>query len=497
MSQAKSLLLMGERRVILIAEEDRSLIEQLRLQLQRVGYDVIGAESGLVANSLLQSTSVDAILSNISLPQVSGLDLLRITKQDKTRSSIPFFLFAQQTTSEDIAAAIQLGADDFLSVPFDYVVLRAKLAAQIKKKTNTPTRSDSSNAEPQLLAGSLLAGRYRLDERIGDGSFGAVFKATHLDLKRTVAIKVLQTLHLPEKEALIRFRMEGIAACRLPHPNIVGIFDYGMTPDGIAYLVMELLSGRALSRDMDQKAQSPERCLEVILPIADAIAFAHQNHVIHRDIKPENIYLHNSSFGEIPKLIDFGLVKFGDTAEDNDSATSISTMKGHVLGTVSYMAPERFREKPYTGLVDVYGLGITMYEMLTGRPPFASRKSPLDIAKAHLYDKPATIRDRFPYIPEELEVLVLSTLEKDPQKRPSALEVAQRLFSLQSNRRISPHVVQTLSAADPMQTNAHQMPTVLFQHSAFRDAPTIQFDQEELLSLDDVYDAKEEQTPEQ
>jgi serine/threonine protein kinase/CheY-like chemotaxis protein len=486
MSQAKSISLQGEARVVLVADDHSERAELIRLQLQQVGYHVLTSVDGLQAFSVLQSTPVDAVLANISLPQMGGLELLRMSRQHKTLSTITILLFAEQASSEDIAEAFQFAVDDFILAPIDFTILRARLATRMKGK---PRRTDTEPAlEPMLLAGSVLANRYRLDERIGDGSFGAVYRATHIDLRRQVAIKVLQTKHLPEKEALLRFRLEGIAASRLPHPNIVGIYDYGITPEGLAFLVMEYLSGKPLSRHLDQKAHTPERCINVALPIADAIAFAHQNQVIHRDVKPENIYLHNSQFGEVPKLIDFGLVKLGTSAEDTGPA--ITTLRGHVLGTVSYMAPERFREKAYTGLVDVYGLGITMYEMLTGRPPFASKKSPIEIAKAHLYDKPPSIRERFPYVPAALETLVLSTLEKDPQKRPSALEVAQRLFSLHSNQRSAPYSVH-INAQDllnSMQTNAHQMPTVLFQHNAFRDEPTIQLDQEELLSLDEVLD---------
>ena len=494
MSQAKSILLQGETRVVLVADDNRERAERIRLQLQRVGYEVAASSDGLGAFSTLQTTPIDAVLANISLPQVSGLELLRMSRQHKTLASIPIILFAEQASSEDIAEAFQFGADDFILAPLDFAVLRARLAARMRDRTS---QKDAELApEPMLLAGSVLAGRYRLDERIGDGSFGAVYRATHIDLRRQVAIKVLQTKHLPEKEALLRFRLEGIAACRLPHPNIVGIHDYGITPEGLAFLVMEYLDGKPLSRHLDQKAHTPERCIEVALPIADAIAFAHQNQVIHRDVKPENIYLHNSQFGEVPKLIDFGLVKLGNSAED--TGTAITTMRGHVLGTVSYMAPERFREKAYTGLVDVYGLGITMYEILTGRPPFASRRSPIEIAKAHLYDKAPPIRDRFPYVPAALEALVLSTIEKDPAKRPSALEVAQRLFSLHSSKRSAPYSVHASAQepTNPMQTNAHQMPTVLFQHNAFRDEPTIQLDQEELLSLDEVYENNEAQAAE-
>jgi serine/threonine protein kinase/FixJ family two-component response regulator len=491
MSQAKSILLQVETRVVLVADDHSERAELIRLQLQRVGYEVLLAPDGLQAFSMLQSTAVDAVFANISLPQMGGLELLRVLRQDKDLLNTALLLFAEQASSEDIAEAFQLGADDFVLTPLEFTILRARLAARIKDKAQR--KNVDPAPEPMLLAGSVLANRYRLDERIGDGSFGAVYKATHIDLRRQVAIKVLQTKHLPEKEALLRFRLEGIAASRLPHPNIVNIYDYGITPEGLAFLVMEFLNGKPLSRHLDQKAHTPERCIEIALPISDAIAFAHQNRVIHRDVKPENIYLHNSQFGEVPKLIDFGLVKLGATAEDTGDA--ITTLRGHVLGTVSYMAPERFREKPYTGLVDVYGLGITMYEILTGRPPYASKKAPIEIAKAHLYDKIPSIRERFPYVPIELENLVLATLEKDPQKRPSALEVAQRLFSLHSSQRSAPYSVH-INAQDPsnpMQINAHQMPTVLFQHNAFRDEPTIQLDQEELLSLDEVYENNEAQ----
>lgn len=490
MSQAKSLLLLGEKRVVLVAETEPALAAQIRLRLQQVGYEVHTVEDGLQALEALKNGAIDIALLNLSMPGMSGLEVLRLVRQKPSLQNLLVVLLAKQASSEDIAESFALGVDDFLVHPIDFTILRAKLQARLKGRTSSLTSTPDD--EPVLQAGSILAGRYRLDERIGDGSFGAVFRATHIDLRREVAIKVLQTRHLPEKEALVRFRLEGIAASRLPHPNIVSIYDYGITPDGVAFMVMELLRGQPLSRQIDQKAASPERCIELILPISDALAFAHQNHLMHRDIKPENIYLHQSPFGEVPKLIDFGLAKFGATAEDIN-ADAISTMRGHVLGTVSYMAPERFREKAYDGKVDVYGLGVTMYELLSGRPPFASRKNPLDIAKAHLYDKPPSLRERLPYISEELERLIFATLEKDPQKRPTAIEVTQRLFALQSQKSAAPYTLHSEAQQDPHKQNAHQMPTVLFQHSTFRDAPTIQLElEEEPLTLDTVYDGIEQ-----
>src|SRR5262249_54084436 len=140
--------------------------------------------------------------------------------------------------------------------------------------------------------------------------FGAVYQGMHLSLYLPVAIKVLQTSFLPSSQAFTRFRAEGVTTWKLRHPNIISVLDFGVTQAGIAFLVMELLEGRALDDELSRfRVLSPSRCAEILIPVCEALSVAHQEGVVHRDIKPSNIFLHRSPQGEVPKLLDFGLAK--------------------------------------------------------------------------------------------------------------------------------------------------------------------------------------------
>lgn len=164
---------------------------------------------------------------------------------------------------------------------------------------------------PDPFIGVTLDGKYRLDAKIGVGGFGAVYRATHLNLNRPVAVKVLHNnIHNTTPENLERFRQEGVSACSVSHPNAVAILDFSITQDGHAYLVMELLDGRPLSDELQERFVLPlERCVEIIIPVCDVLTEAHASGIVHRDIKPDNIFLHRTRRGEVVKVLDFGIAK--------------------------------------------------------------------------------------------------------------------------------------------------------------------------------------------
>ncbi len=278
------------------------------------------------------------------------------------------------------------------------------------------------------LPGTVLDEKYRLDEKIGEGGFGIVFKATHLALGRVIAVKVFKPRAGNDNaEAIERFKREGISISRLNHPNIISVLDSGISAQGIAYLVMELLKGISLADEMRGGGLTCVRhCVSRILPVCRALAEAHRLGIIHRDIKPDNIFIDVFPEGEIVKVVDFGIAKMvaDDTSEELEKLTATDS----IIGTPVYMSPERISGKSYDGRSDVYSVGVVLYEMLAGRPPFEKSTSGLvGIMMSHLHDAPPFLRELNPLIPPVFEDIINRTLEKNPANRPSARELADLL----------------------------------------------------------------------
>lgn len=282
------------------------------------------------------------------------------------------------------------------------------------------------SALAKALPGTVLDGKYRLDRKIGSGGFGTVFQATHLLLNSSIAVKVFRpNAESNSTEDVERFRREGISACRVNHPNAISILDSGISNDGIAYLVMELLEGYTLSKELERGGVlSIKRCAEILVPVCSALAEAHKAGIIHRDIKPDNIFLHHSKMGEVVKVLDFGIAKFSEDGIGKDWQNLTGT--GQIIGTPSYMAPERFNDEPYDGRTDIYSLGIILYKMLTDKFPYKLESPSLaHLILCHMTATPIPPRTLRGDIPVEVEKVVLKTLAKDPQARPTAKELAE------------------------------------------------------------------------
>lgn len=263
--------------------------------------------------------------------------------------------------------------------------------------------------------------------KIGSGNFGSVYRARHLELDTCVAVKVLQASVASQPEALARFRREGISACRVRHPNAVTVLDFGVTPAGIAFLVMELLEGRSLAEELQERGRlSPRRCGELLKPVCDALAVAHSAGIVHRDVKPSNIYLQRTAQGEVVKVVDFGIAKIAGEASPGHDLT----LDGQIFGTLAYLAPERFRRAVYDGQSDVYSLAVTLFQMLTGRLPFEPPAlEPLAVVAMHLSDPPPPLRQVDSRVPRGVEDVVLRALAKDPAMRPTVEELGRCLIA--------------------------------------------------------------------
>src|SRR6185437_12176278 len=300
------------------------------------------------------------------------------------------------------------------------------------------------------LIGRTLPGGYLILELVGIGGMGRVYRAEQTTLGRTVAVKIIHPHLVGEENAAARFITEARAASRLNHPNSVGIIDFGNTPDGQLYLVMEFLRGRDLARVTYEDGALPfRRIVDVLRQVLAALAEAHSENIIHRDLKPENIILEPvRSGGDFVKVVDFGLAKM--RAETQQPGI---TSPGIVCGTPEYMSPEQARGDPLDPRSDLYGVGVILYQLLAGRLPFEA-ESPTQVVLAHLTDPPRDPREIAPerMIPKQLVDATLRALAKDPKDRfPDANDFATELLRAlaQSEDRVSAGSVTARAARCP------------------------------------------------
>ncbi|MFH8379672.1 serine/threonine-protein kinase [Kitasatospora sp. NPDC018058] len=288
--------------------------------------------------------------------------------------------------------------------------------------------------------GEVLDGRFRLDDFLGRGGFGSVWRATDNWLEREVAIKLLLAEHAADREAVGRFVREAKLTGGLSNPHIVTVHDYGRVADGdgeMHYLVMELVRGRPLSKILKEGRPDHGRALTWMGQICEALDAAHRSGVIHRDIKPENVMISDS--GDRAKVLDFGIARL------LTQSTGL-TSTGSVVGTVPYLAPECWSGGTVDGRADLYALGVMLYEVSTGRRPFYA-DSPYEYMAKHLEVTPPRIRGHDPALAD----LVARLLAKRPADRPAdAAEVLERL------RRIRPGTLRPDASPEQLRRRADQ-----------------------------------------
>jgi len=291
------------------------------------------------------------------------------------------------------------------------------------------------------LIGRTIAGRYVIQEKIGAGGMGKVYRARQEVLGRDVAIKFLSDHLTHDPSYRKRFLREARAANRIHHEHIIDITDFGETDDGLVYLAMEYLDGTPLNQLVAQGPVPLSRTAHIGLQVARALGRAHELSVVHRDIKPDNIYLLRGYDGDFVKLLDFGLAHIAGELR--------VTATGTVFGTPEYMAPEQARGAPMTAAADVYSLGCVLYEMLTGQLPFTG--STPDLVLKHMRETPRPPSYHLPSLSPEMDALILDLLQKEPEDRPKAFELAESLATLWEQLRtsLSPPPTAALPPTNP------------------------------------------------
>ncbi len=416
---------------LLVVDDTDENRDMLSRRLERKGYGVLRAESGEQALEIVASKPVDLVLLDIMMPGMDGIEVLRRLREVRDQNQLPVIMQTAKSDSEDVVEALDLGANDYVTKPIDFPIVLARVDTTLRGKTQAAAAIElraEEVAPVEIGPGAVLAGKYRLGQPIGEGTFGAVYRATHIELDVDVAVKLLQKTVVATVESVHRFRQEGVSAYRIKHPNAVAVTDFGITDGGVAYLVMELLEGASLADEMHRwGVLSPHRTNEILQPICDVLDEAHAAGIVHRDIKPENIFLHQTPRGEVVKVLDFGIAKM---VGDNLTRENL-TAEGFVLGTPAYMAPERLVNQPYDGRSDVYSLGIMLFAMLTGRLPFTARDGdPMSLLLMHVNDELPRLASVQPEVPRALEKVVARAAAKEPAERPDAATLAREFAAV-------------------------------------------------------------------
>jgi serine/threonine protein kinase len=284
----------------------------------------------------------------------------------------------------------------------------------------------------------IIAGRFRIECEIGRGGMGTVYRATHLGLERPVAVKIIKTEFASDPHVTDRFLREARTMARLRHPHAAMIFDAGNLPDGRHFIIMEFVEGSTLSETLQREGRfTPERAVRIASDICDVLAEAHSLGIIHRDLKPSNIILNERGVC----VLDFGVAKVLQTTSSDKVATHATTGSGAIVGTPRYMSPEQCMGQKIDVRSDLYSLGVCLYEMLAGRPPFVDPLASAVLVK-QATSQPTPISALRPEVPRPLVVAVHTLLAKQPENRPRSAAAARALLekSIIRPERILPEI---------------------------------------------------------
>jgi serine/threonine protein kinase len=318
-------------------------------------------------------------------------------------------------------------------------------------------RADSQRVDK--LIGEVLANRYQIESRLGEGAMGSVYRARHIKVGRPFAVKVLHPRLLADDKTLQRFEREAELAGRLHHPNVIGVVDVGETTDGLRYMVMDFAEGHDLATLLNEAPMPPERVINLTRQMLEGLYHAHEAGLIHRDFKPENVIVEKDAHGEeVPRIVDFGIAILREGG-DPTNGTGRLTTNGLVLGTPHYMAPEQAVNDPIDHRIDLFALGIMIYEMLCGKLPFDGHGA--EVARANLLLDPPKISDRVPYLEVDplLEAFARRLMLKKRDQRPATAKVALTLLALIDSDReaaaaelgVPVAVARTVRSTEPVQ----------------------------------------------
>jgi eukaryotic-like serine/threonine-protein kinase len=322
----------------------------------------------------------------------------------------------------------------------------------------------------EIYLNQVLNNRFKVESKIGEGGFGAVYRGTQLATGRKVALKLLHPEMTKDENLVARFRREGMVLCNLRDAHTITTYDFDQTSDGTLYIAMELLEGKSLHQVFHEQAPLEwKRVFKILIEMCSSLAEAHAQGIVHRDLKPENVYLESRPGNpEFVKILDFGIAKVmrGDSI-DPQSPQLIAT--GQTLGTLEYMSPEQLMGKQLDGRSDVYALGVVAYETITGRLPFPDAKGPAGLITAQLKQTPQPPSQAAPKanLPPAADRAILKALEKDKNNRHldvTAMAAALQEVLDQARDQSNPNMIAPAAASrsmDMLETRKGEMPHIV------------------------------------
>jgi serine/threonine-protein kinase len=304
------------------------------------------------------------------------------------------------------------------------------------------------------FVGQTIDARYHIEARIGEGGMGVVYRATHVVLKKNLAIKVMRGEQANDPDVVQRFVQEARASSAIGHPNIVSISDFGTTADGAVYFAMEYLQGQTLGEAMVKGRLARDRALSIFIQMASALEAAHAVGIIHRDLKPDNIFLtREPEHEDFVKVLDFGIAKV------RNAAAKI-TRTGMVFGTPHYMSPEQAAGQTVDHRSDIYSMGVIMYQVFAGQLPFDS-ESYMDVMTKHMYEAPPLPSGLRPDLRGPIENIIMKALQKKTELRyATMLRLREDLERVQSGQSDVGLVLEPARAYTPSSGTEASLPRI-------------------------------------
>jgi CheY-like chemotaxis protein/tRNA A-37 threonylcarbamoyl transferase component Bud32 len=392
---------------VLVVDDDVALLRAIGRQLEAAGVDVTTCASSPEAVERIEIGSFDVILSDIDMPGLTGIELLKLLRA--RHIDVPVVLMTGSPSMDTAVQAVEHGAIKYLMKPLNSAELLATVEKAMQRTSRSATRAS-------VTAGAVLGERYRLVRRIGEGGMSQVWEAKQLRTQREIAVKVLHTAlngHPDLRERLLR---EARASSQVGHPNVVDVLDAFELPDGTPVLIMPLLRGRTLTTVLYPSRRLPLGDMaDLLLPVVSAVGTAHARGVIHRDLKPDNIFVCDAPGGTVVKVLDFGIAKLvGPESSDVRPLTATDTL----VGTPGYMSPEQaLGERDVDHRADEWSLGAILYETLAGVPP-VQVDSVGAMAKVLFTEKIVPLAERAPEVPRVVSSLVDRMLARERRDRP-------------------------------------------------------------------------------
>lgn len=411
---------------ILAVDDERVSLLIVKETLERAGHDVITADSGRDVPALIDVARIDAVILDRRMPGTDGLEVLQTLRENPKTTSVPVVILSSLSTGQERVRGLSAGADDYIIKPFEpaELILRVeRLIAQARmRRTASELAVIADLVRRQRPVRDLALGRYRLEELIGEGAMGMVFRGWDPKLDRPVALK---TIHLGRGVSEARRTLmlhallkEAVAAAKLTHAHVVTVYDVVDEDDG-AFLAMELVDGTTIERHIINRGPLPaDQAVVLALAVTGALQAAHERGIVHHDLKPGNVLLGQD--GSI-KVTDFGLSK---------GISEVTEAEGEVWGTPGYLPPEALVGNGYDQRGDLFGLGALLHFAVTGKPAFRGDTA-TGTVRLTLYEPPSC-SEALGEIPfEPFRSLIGELLAKRPEDRPSsASQVITRLEAM-------------------------------------------------------------------